>query len=549
MLYFFRYVSLFFASIVFLAGNHDPPLGYKLLIVCALFAGMKGMTRVYQRCRKGTPSFRRAAAWETSITIVLILLTGGIDSPFLWCLLNPMLIAASYLSASFCWSLLLGCLVVVTSYSYLTYYSAFSDLSGMLMANKRDYLQLLLMALTVQVLSSVKTELVRSNARTQETMEHIKSLYQIVEAATHSESGNMGEVFAEFALKLTKLDMAFFLDCGERPEGERMFVRGMRDSVKEQALREELERTMAKIRHQDSATLVNLYGHSMFLIVPVKSPARFMGVMGIQIDDWNLAEGRRWFAQQLYFLSELCAIILERHELEKLENQLMIVEEQNRIADEMHDSVSQHLFAIAYAIHSLNEKWQSLEAGQLKEQLELIRASSTTASRELRSTICSLSSRKKAGAFWVATVRSYLDNLAKLSEIDIVFRVSGNEFRLPVEYQKSLYRMITESVGNAIRHGMSSLVEIELALEEERAKLAINDNGVGFNVVKKLNGQGDRGLGVSNIQFLVKSLGGTVRIDSEPGQGTRVVVTLPLVPADAERPAGDPQAAEAAGSR
>lgn len=175
--------------------------------------------------------------------------------------------------------------------------------------------------------------------------------------------------------------------------------------------------------------------------MPIKSSTRFWGVMGVKIEHSSYEEGRQGYIKQLGFLSELCSVILERHQLERIENQLMIIEEQNRIADEMHDSVSQYIFGIVYAVHSLSRKWKEISRDQIKEQLQLIQESSVAASQELRSTIYSLSSRKNGGDFWITTVKVTPGQRVKLHAVKVNLHVTGDDHRLHVNYQKLCFEL------------------------------------------------------------------------------------------------------------
>ncbi|MFD0678600.1 MULTISPECIES: sensor histidine kinase [unclassified Paenibacillus] len=528
MIYLYRYCSLALTSLVFLLGGKDPPFMFKLGIVMALVIFAKGITYAYQCSSKFSRKFKYIIGLEMAGMVVQTIFTGGIDSPFLWCVMNPALIVASSLSAVYCWLMLLGYILLVTSFSYFMADSHNESIGVFVLNNSDFYLMLLYMAFFIQVLADVKNKLERANKRTKETLWHIKSLYQIVEAAAHSESGNLRKIFTEFALRLTEQKTSFFWDVSANEEGERLIVHGIRHSEVEATLCLEMESRLKEFRSQESPSLINLYIYGEFLIMPVKSTIRFWGVLGIKIETSSQDEGRRWFVQQLYFLSELFAIILERHQLERIENQLIIIEEQNRIAAEMHDSVSQHMFGIVYALHSLIRQWPNIPEKQLKDQLQLILESSNIASQELRSSIYSLSSRKNGSSFWISTVTSHLDSLSKLHAVDIHVKVTGDDHRLPVNHQKALFRIISEAAGNAIRHGCSSSIEIELNLETGEAKLAVLDNGAGFDVNARLSDPNHTGLGVSNMKFLVESLGGTIEICSSEGAGTQIMAVMPI---------------------
>ena len=212
----------------------------------------------------------------------------------------------------------------------------------------------------------------------------------------------------------------------------------------------------------------------------------------------------------------------------QIESERLLIEERNRIAEELHDRISQHLFGIVYAIHSMKCGWNGLNEERKLAQMQEIEEAAATASRELRATIYNLSSRKSGSGSWIDTVKSHLANLAKLNGIRIRFHAPKSDGILSINHQRALYRIIFEGVGNAIRHGASSSVDVQLTLKQGAVKVTIVDNGIGFDVESKSN-KTNSGFGISNMQALAASLGGTLDMESKEGSGTRILVRLPLV--------------------
>jgi len=206
----------------------------------------------------------------------------------------------------------------------------------------------------------------------------------------------------------------------------------------------------------------------------------------------------------------------------------VLFEERNRIAEELHDRIGPHLFGIACALHSLEQQWRGTTESQKLAQLREIQEAAATASRELRAAIYGLSLSEKGGASWIGSVESYLARQAKLHGVRIRFRAPQSDRRLSVHHQKALYRIIAEAVGNAIRHGASTAVDVKLALRPTAVTLRISDNGSGFDVCERQARRDGSGFGLGNMKSLASSLGGQLQIDSEIGGGTRIVVRLPL---------------------
>jgi len=212
----------------------------------------------------------------------------------------------------------------------------------------------------------------------------------------------------------------------------------------------------------------------------------------------------------------------------RIELKRLLTQERNRISEELHDRVSPHLFGMVYALHSLRHDWNDTEDERKLEQLQEIQEAAATALRELRAAIYRLSSRRSSTASWIGTVESFLSSQAKLNGVRIRFSAPESERPLSVNHQNVLYRIIAEGVGNAIRHGACSIVDIRLTLDPSFAKLSIVDNGTGFDALPQESDRADSGFGIRNMRALAMSMAGDFEIVSRKGSGTRIRVKLPL---------------------
>jgi signal transduction histidine kinase len=107
--------------------------------------------------------------------------------------------------------------------------------------------------------------------------------------------------------------------------------------------------------------------------------------------------------------------------------------------------------------------------------------------------------------------------------IDLVVDPTAAIEDIPDHAAAALYRITQEALANAVKHAQASYIEVSLAQRHSSLVLSIRDDGVG--------GAGPgQGSGLIGLQDRVEALGGTIRIDSPPGAGTSLVVTLPLNP-------------------
>lgn len=530
MIAFYRTFSLSLTSLMYLLDRAGPSVIYKSLIIIALFLFAQVFTIYYRRLRNKPRVLMLAVSIEMAGIILLTLLTGAYDSPFRLYVTNPVLVAAGSLSYYFGWSLLLGYMGVFAVFCYVFLNSAGKTFTEAVLANGNLFLVLVLTVIVMQMVNRIKRQREEANARTNETMEHIKSLYHIVETSSQHDFMNIGQVITDYVVKLTKLDKALFWFAKKSGEPAPESRQTGWQQEEERFLFTELEKHEHEWRLQREPVFKSLPGLGDFLLMPVRMSTRFVGMIGVKLESSEGLEGRRWYIQQLMFLSELSAIILERHELGVIENRLIITNEQNRIADEMHDSVSQSLFGIVYATHSLKQTWRKLSESELEEQIELIHDSATKVAKELRITIYSLSSKKSGGPTWLGMVRSHLKSLSRLNDVEIELKITGDDFSLPYPYHKALFRIISEATGNAIRHGSASRVDVELSLKPKWIRLSIVDDGVGFDTDQLCKSPEDNtgGLGMKNMQYLAQSLGGDFQLSSSENAGTKILISIPV---------------------
>ncbi|MEH7223685.1 ATP-binding protein [Bacillus sp. JJ1566] len=534
----FRYLSWFFTSIFYFFGNPPSLWIFKLTVIILLFVSVVVITKVYKGYGINSQGSKVLVFLETVGIILILLPTGGLNSPFVWYALNPILISIGFPSVYFCWLNLVGYLSISTVISYFIFNENSMGLFSILSEHSQLILIFILTTLAAQLMTELTNKLKKqqneslqanfllkqSNKRTRETMEHIMSLYQVVEALTTQHNPrHIYQTFVDYTAKLTRSDLVFYWTVPDGINEEMQYISGILLHNINGELRNRLSGLWKDKIRLDNKTDLDVGGYT-FKVVRVKSLSRDYGMIGIRID--NIKSDIVEYGKQLEFVSELSAIILERFHLEEVTERLMIVEEQNRIANEMHDSVSQRLFGISYAAHSVMKNWENMTAVQIQERLLLLRDSARLAMKELRSTIYRLSSRKEGRKSFQEDTMSFLKNISTLNEITTNLEFTGDEQLLGVSEKRGVYRIICEATGNAIRHGKCTQLFIRLAIGDLYTELSISDNGKGFDVTNQALKKG-YGLGLQNMRRLVNELGGSVDIKSEIGVSTVVQVTIP----------------------
>lgn len=371
----------------------------------------------------------------------------------------------------------------------------------------------------------------------QDNLKHISSLYEAVE--TISASKDLKEVinlFAAYAKAMTGSEKTVLWIEHDRtqPAGKGQnsvyAVRGRKSYFPEEYWHAALLRVWSKMQNNLEPTIQlvedpakNVLGQ--LICVPVKSHSRCFGLLAAMHSRnlHNIDE----IIQTLSFLAELSAISIERNLADVFADKLLLIEEQNRIANEIHDGVSQNLFSIVYGVDAISKQADSIPE-EYRSRLREIRDLAAKTAREIRFLIYRLSPRHRGDDTFIKELKTYLESLGSLNRVIIDFKVSGKEEFLKPMGRNAFYRIIKEATGNAIRHGKCTKIFAELEMTPFGSNLIISDNGNGFDTSIYYDPYNHtQGLGLVNMRELVLSLNGTLKIESEEGKGTTVACTVP----------------------
>ena len=216
-------------------------------------------------------------------------------------------------------------------------------------------------------------------------------------------------------------------------------------------------------------------------------------------------------AQQLNQMAD------QLRQLLQVRQKLATLEERNRLARDLHDSVKQQVFAVGMQIGAtkvlLRRDVDAAEA-RLNEAQKLIGQAQqelTTLIRELRP--AALEGKKLGDA-----LRALATQWAAQSGIVANVRVEGAD-ALPLVIEEALYRVAQEALSNVARHSKASLAQILLVITTEAVTLTVTDNGQGFDAAH----QGYAGVGLLSMRERMKALGGDVQIESAADTGTHIV--------------------------
>lgn len=209
-------------------------------------------------------------------------------------------------------------------------------------------------------------------------------------------------------------------------------------------------------------------------------------------------------------------------DLLKTQKTLALVEERNRLARELHDTVKQQTFATLMqvrAARNLLERDPQAAAEALAQAEELIKASQ----QELNLVITELRPAALDEQGLAGALRQYAGALARTAHIPVEVQVRG-ERSLPVELEQTIYRVGQEALSNAARHSRASAMSVTLDYQAGCVCLQVRDNGVGFDP----SNPADHGYGLRSMRERVESVRGRLLVESSAGEGTLVKADFPL---------------------
>jgi signal transduction histidine kinase len=211
-------------------------------------------------------------------------------------------------------------------------------------------------------------------------------------------------------------------------------------------------------------------------------------------------------------------------EIEKLFEQtkeLAILEERNRLARDLHDSAKQKAFAALAelgAARSLTNGSEEKAAKHLQEAETLV----GEVIQEITFLIQEIHPAALKEKGLAPVLREYIFEWSNRTGIHVDLKIK-DERRLSLEIEQALYRSIQESLANIARHSAANNVSLALDIQPSSASVSMSDDGRGFDLSHTPNG-----MGLRSIRERVESVGGTFEIESAPGEGTKLVLQIPI---------------------
>jgi signal transduction histidine kinase len=221
-------------------------------------------------------------------------------------------------------------------------------------------------------------------------------------------------------------------------------------------------------------------------------------------------------------LADLIAVAVQNAQLYERAQELAALEERNRLARELHDSVSQALYGIALGTRTAKALLQR-EPSRIGQPLDYIHSLAEVALAEMRALIFELrpDSLENEGLISALARQASLLQTRHNIQVETEFCEEPN---IPIDVKEAVYRVAQEAMHNTFKHAKASRVSLQLQCEDGRLEMHIRDNGVGFDPSQAFPGH----LGLRSMRERITRLNGNLTIESQPGAGTHIQVSIAI---------------------
>ena len=215
--------------------------------------------------------------------------------------------------------------------------------------------------------------------------------------------------------------------------------------------------------------------------------------------------------------------------VQKAENQGLVKEEaiiekeRKRIARDLHDTVSQELFAAHMILSGVSQQALKLDREKMQTQLQGVAAILETAQKDLRVLLLHLRPVELEEKSLIEGIQILLKELEDKSDLKVSLK--QNVSKLPKKIEEHIFRILQELISNTLRHAQASCLDVYLYQTDVELQLKVVDNGIGF----QLGSLDDLSYGLRNIKERVEDMAGTIQLLTAPKQGLAVDIRIPLL--------------------
>jgi signal transduction histidine kinase len=256
-----------------------------------------------------------------------------------------------------------------------------------------------------------------------------------------------------------------------------------------------------------------------WMAVPLSHKEQIIGMLTLSSSEPNYYTPRH--ASLALAIANQAAVALANARLYEQAQELAALEERQRLARELHDSVSQALYGITLGTHTARTLLQR-DPSKVAEPLDYVLSQAEAALTEMRALIFELRPESLETEGLVAAINRQAAALHARHEI-VVSTELCDEPDLSLKTKEELYRVAQEALHNTVKHARAKKVNVCMRRDIDGLLLDVCDDGVGFDTARSFPGH----IGLHSMRERIARIGGTLQIESTPGQGTCIRAQLP----------------------
>lgn len=201
-------------------------------------------------------------------------------------------------------------------------------------------------------------------------------------------------------------------------------------------------------------------------------------------------------------------------------------EERKKLSREIHDGPAQMMANVLMRADLIEKTYREKGIDEAIREIAELKAAVRNALSEVRRIIYDLRPMALDDLGIIPTLKKYVSTVMEYNpEVDIHFSSYNKEIRLPSNYEVAIFRLVQESVNNAIKHGKPSEIWVKFEWQQNHLNVIVKDNGIGFDVQSKKK---EQSFGIIGMRERIELLKGTMEINSNPGKGTVVMFKIPF---------------------
>ncbi len=201
-------------------------------------------------------------------------------------------------------------------------------------------------------------------------------------------------------------------------------------------------------------------------------------------------------------------------------------DERRRLAREIHDGPAQVLANVVFRL-DICQRLLAADLDKARAEIENLKALVRQSLQEVRKIIFDLRPMALEDLGLIPALRSYLEIFGQKAGLSTSIRIEGHGTRLPLSYEVALFRLVQEALSNVAKHAKAGSVQVLVQHLPEEVRVAVLDDGKGFDVADAMARQGREHFGLLGMRERVELLGGTLELSSRPGGGTKVGFIVP----------------------